>query len=28
MAKFTIKKEPLQPHFLGLNVDAVGAAAG
>ncbi len=28
MAKFTINKEPLQPHFLGLNVDAVGAAAG
>ena len=28
MAKCTIKKEPLQPHFLGLNVDAVGAAAG
>lgn len=28
MAKFMIKKEPLQPHFLGLNVDSVGSAAG
>ena len=28
MAKFTIQKEPLQPHFLGLNIDAVGSAAG
>ena len=28
MAKFTIQKEPLQPHFLGLNIDAVGIATG
>ena len=28
MAKFTISKEPLQPHFLGVNVDTIGAAAG
>ena len=28
MAKFTISKEPLQPHFLGVNVDSVGVAAG
>ena len=28
MAKFKIQKEPLQPHFLGLNVDTVGQAAG
>lgn len=27
MAKFKIQKEPLQPHFLGLNVEAVGEAA-
>ncbi len=26
MAKFTIKKEPLQPHFLSLNLDTVGPA--
>lgn len=26
MAKFKIQKEPLQPHFLGLNIDAVGQA--
>lgn len=28
MAKFTIKKEPLQPHFLSLNVDTTGMALG
>ena len=28
MAKFKIQKEPLQPHFLGLNIDAIGHAAG
>ena len=28
MAKFKIQKEPLQPHFLGVNVDAVGKASG
>ena len=28
MPKFKISKEPLQPHFLGLNIDSVGVAAG
>lgn len=28
MAKFRIQKEPLQPHFLSVNVDCVGSAAG
>ena len=28
MAKFRIQKEPLQPHFLGVNVDSMGNAAG
>lgn len=28
MAKFTIQKELLQPHFLGLNIDSVGIAVG
>ena len=28
MAKFKIQKEPLQPHFLGVNIDAVGQATG
>ena len=28
MAKFTIKKEPLQAHFLGINVENVGNASG
>lgn len=28
MAKFRILKEPLQPHFLGLNIESVGIAAG
>ena len=28
MAKFKIEKEPLQPHFLGLNIDNIGSASG
>ena len=28
MAKFKIAKEPLQPHFLGLNINAIGQATG
>ena len=28
MAKFKIQKEPLQPHFLGVNIDAIGRATG
>ena len=28
MAKFKIEKEPLQPHFLGLNIDNIGNASG
>ena len=28
MAKFKIQKEPLQPHFLGLNIDNIGSATG
>lgn len=28
MAKFKVQKEPLQPHFLGVNIDAVGQASG
>ena len=28
MAKFKIEKEPLQPHFLGLNIDTIGNASG
>lgn len=28
MAKFKIQKEPLQPHFLGVNISAIGEATG
>lgn len=28
MVKFKIEKEPLQPHFLGVNFDTVGSATG
>lgn len=28
MAKFKIEKEPLQPHFLGLNIENIGSASG
>ena len=28
MAKFKIKKEPLQPHYLSLNIDNIGTATG